>query len=115
MSKCPGAGPYRHDTPRFGEFQSEFSAFCRRPNITNSWDIYFEMELFVAEAKDEEIALQALLSHDVRGSAEAPDGLVGDQAPLRARRRASTGAHGPIGSSCGRGVERLLPRGCWRP
>jgi len=33
----------------------------------------------VAEANDEEIALHALLSHDVRGSAEATCGLVGDQ------------------------------------
>jgi hypothetical protein len=27
MSKCPVAGPFRHDTPRFGEFQSEFTPF----------------------------------------------------------------------------------------
>src|SRR6202011_144517 len=37
-------------------------------------------------------------------------------ASLTERRRASTGegAHGPIGSSCDRDVERLLPRGRWR-
>src|ERR1700730_1199298 len=38
------------------------------------------------------------------------------KASLTERRRASTaeGAHGPIGSSCDRDVERLLPRGRWR-
>src|ERR1700730_1186081 len=40
-------------------------------------------------------------------------GSLGIKAPWRARRRASTGAHGPIASSCDRDVERALPRGRW--
>jgi hypothetical protein len=51
----------------------------------------------VAETNDEEIALQALLSHDVRGSAKATCGLVGDQGGTAcASGPASTaqGAHG---------------------
>src|SRR5216684_2845576 len=36
MSKCPGAGPFRHDTPRFGEFKLEFASFHWRPKRPNS-------------------------------------------------------------------------------
>jgi hypothetical protein len=27
QSKCPGAGPFRQDTPRFSEFQPKFTPF----------------------------------------------------------------------------------------
>jgi hypothetical protein len=49
--KCPGNGPYRHDTPRFGEFQSKFAPFRDGPVLENppfSCDIPFPMELYSA-------------------------------------------------------------------
>jgi hypothetical protein len=41
-SKCPDAGPFRHDTPRLGEFQPEFTPFGKAQLVGHR----LAMELF---------------------------------------------------------------------